>query len=70
MPEGIGYNSDGSAKTNATGKSGALGLLSEKLAQGVAKKKKKLSDDNQTQSLSHQAISPMKKQGPQFPSTA
>lgn len=54
---------------NATGRSGALGLLSEKLAKGLANKKKKLLAGNQTQSLSQQAISPMKQQGPQFPST-
>ena len=52
-----------------TGKSGALGLLSETLAQGVAAKKKKLLNENKTEGLSQQAMSPMKKQGPQFPST-
>lgn len=52
---------------SATGRSGALGLLSDKLAKGIAKKKKKLLAGNQTQSLSQQAISPTQKQGPQFP---
>lgn len=67
MPEGIGYNSGVKANTNPTGRGGALGLLSEKLAQGINKKKKKLASDNQTKSLSQQAISPMKQEGPQFP---
>lgn len=67
MPEGIGYNSGVKTNTNPTGKGGALGLLSEKLVQGLNKKKKKLIDDNKTEGLSQKAMSPMKSQGPQFP---
>lgn len=68
MPEGIGYNPGVKAKTNPTGKGGALGLLSEKLVQGINNKKKKLINDNKTEGLSQKAMSPMKQQGPQFPS--
>jgi hypothetical protein len=57
MPEGIGYPMpQQGAKTNPTGRGGALGLLSSKLAEGIGKKKKRLAGGQNQSPLSKQAI--------------
>ncbi len=59
MPEGIGYESDGSPKKNP-GKGAALGLLSEKLVTGIGNRRKKRRAGRQQQTLSQQSL-PQKK---------
>lgn len=43
-------------KTNPTGRGGALGLLSSKLAEGLGRKKKRLAGGQNQSPLSKQAI--------------
>ncbi len=65
MPDDVGYPNP-QAKTNPTGRGGALGLLSSKLATGLARRKQKRAglQAQQNQSLGQQAISQNQVQGP------
>lgn len=56
MPHGIGDNPGVKAKTNPTGRGGALGLLSEKLAQGIGNRRRKRRAGQQQQTLQQRSL--------------